>query len=384
VSGRVIREGHDVGKWVILSGGVTRDLTATIGPDGSFSFANVRSGTYTLRVGPNIAPRPITITVGDKDISGLEVVLPKSVVTSAAVTFNVDLQVEGSEPLPPLPDFWLILDKTDASLPPFRITPSGSTLVSEMPFAEYRAYVSSFRDLLLNAHGPLPPGYTVKSVRAGSTDLLKEPLKISASGEVSIAIMLAYKAPARFKVSGRVTGLATAPVKAETVTLSGIELDEPLTSPIASDGAFHFTGLLPGSYRLTLQPQSDPFPREILVGNSDQAKVEIAMVIPSRKVSGRIVDVATLGPLGPNDFVELTLSVTSKWWPSWPWSTESIARADGSFVFNEVPIQPGPYLLEIALCRNHSCVSNSAGQSLDLADRDVSDLRISIANESKE
>jgi hypothetical protein len=378
VSGRVVREGHEQGKWVTLSDGASPEIRAAIEADGSFTLTSVRPGTYKLTIGPNIDRPPVRLVVDDRDISGIEVVLPQSAVRSAAVTFVVDLEVEGNPPRP-LPDFWLTFDRNDLPelFPPLTIMPPGETFVSEMPFAEYRAHLSSPRSMLsLNRSGALPPGYTVKGLTSGPTDLLKEPLKITASGDVAIAVRLVFSPPAVFKVSGRVTGLAAAPVKADTVSISGLDLESPLRSSVAPDGSFQFAGVLPGVYRLSLIPQGDPFPRSIVVGDADLTDVEIPMIIPARKVSGRIVDIATLRPLGPNNSVALELSMTGTW-PVWPWSARSIARSDGSFAFDAV--QPGTYDLTVFTCRFDDCVSASRPLSVDITDKDITGWLISVA-----
>ena len=89
------------------------------------------------------------------------------------------------------------------------------------------------------------------------------------------------------KVSGRVTAnKADAPAKA---TLSGGKLEELLEVPVASDGAFEFGHVPPGSYLLTLVPQPPGFTAmAVTVGNVDVTGLQL--VAPqTRLVTGRIV-----------------------------------------------------------------------------------------------
>jgi hypothetical protein len=142
-----------------------------LGPDGSFLFKNVLPGTYNLIVSGVGSFVPFSVAVADKDLTGIEID------TAAIVTLRGTVAVEGGKPQP---QFSLSF----TSVPSTRsfnalLTPNGMLMVS-LPEGDYRVNLSG-----------LPPGYKLKSVRAGSLDLLANPLKVSrtASG-VSLAVVL--------------------------------------------------------------------------------------------------------------------------------------------------------------------------------------------------
>jgi hypothetical protein len=84
VRGRVIREGgHSAGTQVSLSVSIMATaITADIAPDGSFEFPSVRPGTYQARILPRLNNLPaVSVSVTDKDISGVEISIPLSAVT---------------------------------------------------------------------------------------------------------------------------------------------------------------------------------------------------------------------------------------------------------------------------------------------------------------
>ncbi|PYS52662.1 MAG: hypothetical protein DMG13_15530 [Acidobacteria bacterium] len=89
LSGRVlgIAPGTEGAARVVLAGEIIGTLHTAIKPDGSFEFPKVLQGQYIVRVVPSgiettAAGRPRTpsdkvITVADKDVNGIEVVLPR-------------------------------------------------------------------------------------------------------------------------------------------------------------------------------------------------------------------------------------------------------------------------------------------------------------------
>jgi hypothetical protein len=89
LSGRVvgIAPGTEGDVRVVLAGEIIGTLHASIKPDGSFEFPRILQGQYIVRVAPSgmetiAAARPRTpsdkvITVADKDVTGIEVVVPR-------------------------------------------------------------------------------------------------------------------------------------------------------------------------------------------------------------------------------------------------------------------------------------------------------------------
>jgi hypothetical protein len=142
-----------------------------LGPDGSFLFRNVLPGTYNLVVGGVGLFVPFSVVVADKDLTGIEID------TASIVTLRGTVAVEGGKPQP---QFSLSFTSA-SSARSFNaiLAPIGMLLVS-LPEGDYRVNLSG-----------LPQGYKVKSVRAGSLDLLANPLKVSRSASgVSIEVIL--------------------------------------------------------------------------------------------------------------------------------------------------------------------------------------------------
>jgi hypothetical protein len=80
VSGTVVREDKldpasaTQANQVRISGPST--MIVPIGNGGTFTFPNLRPGTYQLVVGPRVTMTPMTIVVSDKDVNDMHVVIP--------------------------------------------------------------------------------------------------------------------------------------------------------------------------------------------------------------------------------------------------------------------------------------------------------------------
>jgi len=170
VSGRVIglNRGQGAGPRLTLSG-VSFPLQevpdTAINADGSFEFPRVLPGTYTARVTPAIPVPPTTIVVpAGKDLSGVEIIIPALKEVTGRVV------VEGLSQIAPRLMFTLS-DNLGRALPPGNVSSAGvaqpdGTFKVILPEAEHRVTLTV-------------PGYSVRFLTYGSTDLLRDPLKIS-------------------------------------------------------------------------------------------------------------------------------------------------------------------------------------------------------------
>src|SRR5215468_6509135 len=80
VSGRVIRPSSQnvTGtQRASLTGSNSQDTV--INADGSFTFSNVRAGTYNLTISSGTLTQPINIVVADKDITGIEAAIVSTI-----------------------------------------------------------------------------------------------------------------------------------------------------------------------------------------------------------------------------------------------------------------------------------------------------------------
>jgi len=146
----------------------------------------------------------------------------------------------------------------------------------------------------------LPPGFSIKSITSGQSDLLKNPFQVSlrdSSGAVaiilasvlvssiqqlqtasptpnskSIAIELSYAAPATPAVGVRVSGKYTGNIGARSIYISNIQ---GTTYP---DGTFEFLGIPPGRHTIMTRnnPNSaKPLARILVVGDSAVTDVQL-------------------------------------------------------------------------------------------------------------
>jgi TonB family protein len=262
VSGRVIfppGQAMPANRQASLAG-----LQTTLKEDGSFEFFRVRPGTHSLRI-PAAAPvQNTTIVTADANVTGLEIVVPYSVAGKVVV--------ENGGPLPKLS---LSFGSGTREIP---LLPAGAFNVY-LTEGEYRFAVSN-----------LPPGYSVKSMTAGSADILANPLKLTAgSPPAPVLVTLGVASPPPWvSVSGKVAGPGFVPSPTPyRLALTGAALLDPLTFGLAPDGTFELPQVLPGDYTLSVTAPVLPVPAVSLkVENNDVRGIQIS--VPAMKtVTGR-------------------------------------------------------------------------------------------------
>jgi TonB family protein len=267
VSGRVIfppGQAIPANLKVSLAGPARPAPEAFLSADGSFTVPRVRPGTYTVRVPPWAA----TVVVGDADVSGVEIEVPYSV---AGTVF-----VENGGPLPNLSLAFAPV-KAGAAAQSVSLWGTGAFSL-QLTQGEYRLAVSG-----------LPEGYTLKSIAAGSADLLASPLNVSAANSpVSLKVTLGVASPPPWvKVSGKITGPGFVPDGTRyPAVLTGKNLIAPMNFNAAADGSFELPQVLPGDYTLGV---TAPVARSVAVhvGNADVQNIEIA--VPTMKeVTARV------------------------------------------------------------------------------------------------
>src|SRR5262249_10276099 len=99
--------------------------------------------------------------------------------------------------------------------------------------------------------GTIPPGYKLTSLTYGTTDLMKNPIRITSADTAELRVILDATAMTPVKVSGRVADLLTA--QGVRVVLANSVFGS-VEAPISPDGSFAFSKVLPGTYiaRLSL------------------------------------------------------------------------------------------------------------------------------------
>jgi hypothetical protein len=219
--------------------GYAGTLQATISPDGSFQFPQVFPGNYSARVtGPGIAAhQPATIVVANAEVLNAEIIL------SGQKDITGRVIVEGSGPIPRF-------NFRPAQIPAAQRTPLATQFLNVAPVAN-----GSFRLTLPEGERPLgeinglPPGYTLKAVTYGTTDLLRDPLKIAKTdtGELVITLSASVKP---VSVSGKVAGI-DAVVLAQGITrviMTSPAYAGNADAAVKPDGTFEFASVFPGTY----------------------------------------------------------------------------------------------------------------------------------------
>jgi hypothetical protein len=119
----------------------------------------------------------------------------------------------------------------------------------------------------------IPQGYSVDSFTYGSTDLLKNPIRVSSNDPAEIAITVNALDVKPRNISGKVTGLLN--TQGVRVVLQGGNLGTGVESPVAPDGSFSFSNVLPGTYSARLSMSGHVISTTVRVGNSDVTNVTI-------------------------------------------------------------------------------------------------------------
>jgi len=274
VSGAVMREDGQTpqGGQVRLLG-ANGTYLAQLAADGSFQFPRVPAGTYQFGGGPAVATvpmEPLMIAV-EKDLTDLRLVVPR--VSTVGVP-RVLTNVEGGGPRPRYQVTFLRVGAPAGTIP-FSVTAGGGPITINMNAGDYRV-----------AAVGLPMGYTVKSVTAGSTSLLEQPLKLAVGDMPTVTVLLGVSSPPPWvKVSGRVTGSRATELALISPTIAA---DTQFIQP-RPDGTFEFTTVLPGNYNLEANTPIGVTSTPItVVFGKDLTNVEIKTPL-ARNVPGRVI-----------------------------------------------------------------------------------------------
>jgi len=138
-----------------------------VGPEGSFEFFNVRPGNYNLSLSMPVPFQPIV--VADKDINGIEFTLP------LMRTMAGRAMLDGAGAAPTRLLFTIVYPNGTVGLG--ATVQADGTFNIPLPEGEHR--------LALNA-----PGYYVRSMNLGSSDLLKDPLRLSNTESQQLLVSL--------------------------------------------------------------------------------------------------------------------------------------------------------------------------------------------------
>ena len=214
-------------------------LQALVSPDGSFEFPEVFPANWSARVtGPGIVPSAtLSIAVANTEVRNVEIALPGQ----KEITGRVML--EGSGPMPRF------------SFSPVQSPATGTSLASQTisinpaPNGTFRLTLPEGERTLGELTG-VPAGYTLKTAAYGTTDLLRESLRIARTDTGELVLTLSAPTLKPVTVSGKVEGLE-APILAQGI--ARVVLTSPvyvggLNTPVKLDGSFEFPSVYPGNY----------------------------------------------------------------------------------------------------------------------------------------
>jgi carboxypeptidase family protein len=255
VTGRVIdrRGPSSISPSKVVLSGAAETLEAGVDGEGSFEFPMVLPGRYVLKAAKPPGPpdseldgfedpfQKTPVEVGNRNVSGIELVLRAMSAVRARVV------VEDGGPI--IPGGFRFSATVSSGR---RITPGwmgpwpDGTLQLWLPEGEYRLSVD------------LRGEYALKSLTWGSTDLLIQPLKISASSSRDLEIQLTLRLTKSAKVRGRVRapglrGETAAPYKMSAYRAGALVEWYSIVSNV--DGTFETT-VIPGVYTLSVQTKS--------------------------------------------------------------------------------------------------------------------------------
>jgi hypothetical protein len=236
----------------ILSGvNLQEILEVPVGADGTFEFGHVPTGAYLIDlVPPSPGMGSFRVQVGDKDITGLQLLLP----ATHAVTGRIIVQ-NG-----PLPRAQLAFS-----------TPTGYVGATINPDLTFSARLHSTRHHIELAG--MPVGYSVVSIRAGSGDASQG--LVVANADVS-DVVITVAAPRQLpRLRGRIASLPATRSSSTKVQITGPIIGS-LETPVGQDGSFEFPTVIPGLYRLRLTDVPAFAPVNVVVTRTD-AEVQLSV-----------------------------------------------------------------------------------------------------------
>lgn len=262
--------------------------TFPIAPDGTFNVQGVLPGSYLVRIThPGVRATDTSITVGTDPIEDLAVKLPVSRLSGRIVWEDGSPFTEGSR----VGSVGVMtVDNPNIVASTLLSIRSDGTFERLIDADRYRFFLRE-----------LPEEYTVRSIAAGTANLLTDNLTAAPDSRIDVEVRIARggrsDAPDGVEVSGTVLNLPTPHppngFDLQMCCLSSGAL-ERLTARIAADGTFRFPAVPPGSYTPQLTGMGNIFlatsqvdvGREPLTGLNMSAASRLVSVVIVTQVEG--------------------------------------------------------------------------------------------------
>jgi len=238
-------------------------LTTIVDDDGAFEFSKVTPGSYTVRAFAAISfSQPMPLTVGPNDVSNVAIRLPEPKQINGRIIVQGNLP--SSVPLP----------RVAFALAPFAGIPvSAANLpVNAQPDGTFDIALPEGERQISLAAGSVPGGYKVASVTYGTTDLLKNPIRVTRAENAEVRVTFDASAIVPVKVSGRVANLLS--TQGVRVVLMNPTFGS-FEASVNPDGSFLFPRVLPGNYTARLSLSGLTAARTVAVGAADVADIVI-------------------------------------------------------------------------------------------------------------
>lgn len=291
----------------LQSEGMAEAASAVSDASGAFSFIGVPAGQYTLKIrryprpgpaGRGAPPSPpppeptlwaiVPLTVGDRDIRDLAVVLRPGLTVSGRVEFA------GTRPAPAAAQIQRMSitlqsaeGRTSAPIAAAgRATPDAAFRTAGYPAGRYIVAASA-----------LPAGWSIRSIVADGRDVSVEPLELSDADVTGVVITLTDRST---QLTGRIDDPEAAAAGVEIIAFPadsmawrdiGVPARRGRNLRVAPEGAFVIAGLPPGDYFVVAVRSSevtdwrDPQMLDRLIGGAarvtladgDQKSIELRM-----------------------------------------------------------------------------------------------------------
>jgi hypothetical protein len=247
VSGRVVLQpGQKLPPGARMMFAGPASLEAPISADGAFEFNRVQPGQYTLRLSSDAFSAAIPVAVEGR-VTGIEFRPPP-------VSINGSVVMEDASDAPSVSLAFMDVKQTRA------MEIAARQFSFFVPEGEFR--VTAKR---------MPNGYQVKSLTAGSVDLLSSNLKVSSSEPV-VTIALTLKAAPAVAFTGRAVSQRGVVQPVRSIRMERADGAEPFQGTIQPDGSFAFDKIAPGDYTAA-----------IVGAGSEELKVKISVPPEGRR-----------------------------------------------------------------------------------------------------
>ncbi len=259
VSGRVT--GYRATEIALSGPGAASDVQFIVPkPDGTFEFAAVLPGSYSLEANTTIgsASTPIVVVSG-KDITNIVIKTPAAREIPGRVVIN--------DPAKPRVGFGILQPNRPPNAPPLR----GQFTAPTSPDGRFTIVLPEGENRLVFDANLVPPGFVLKSATYGSLDILANPIKVAVTDTAELTLTFDSAGVSAVSVSGRINGLKS-PTNAH-IMLIATATNAAMDTPVNPDGTFTFRRVFPGQYEARFSFNSAQIQAAVNVGNTNKTDV---------------------------------------------------------------------------------------------------------------